>query len=85
MFSPFGADRIRYSDQMGEVSCSKKSGLISRTSIYWFLVDGGVKVVVQERYPVSSAVSESHRKMMDLVTLLSGFSAIHNRRHLLMG
>jgi len=57
---------------------------MTRTSIYWSLVDGGVKVVVQERFPVCSAVSESLRKMMDLVTLLSGFPAIHMLRHLLM-
>ena len=46
---------------------------MSRTSIYWSLVDGGVKAVVQERSLVSSAVSESLRKMMDLVTLRSRF------------
>ena len=46
---------------------------MSRTSIYWSLVDGGVKAVVQERSLVSSAVSESLRKMMDLATLRSRF------------
>jgi len=44
-----------------------------RTSIYWFSVGGGVKVVVQERSRVSSAASESPRKMMDQEILLSKF------------
>jgi len=66
---------------MGEVSRFWDSGLMSRTSIYSSLADGGVKVVVQERSLVSSAVSESLRKMMDLVTLpgrSQSFKSVNN-------
>jgi hypothetical protein len=52
---------------------------MSRTSICWSLVGGGVKVVVQGRYRVFSAASESLRKTMDQEILLSEFPVIYSR------